>query len=493
MENAERNTQTISLLFTSRQSHMPTFPWAPLYQQLRDQDKESPSSESLPWLFVTVVGVTLAFQLLEAYLAYRDVVYLKQNPELPSELKTVFAAIDKKDAQQMDQEQSKPCKSKLSRYETFFLQSCAYTRENHFVALSTISALAKFSMAMLGRQPYMWDYACFLGDRLAHWNERDHPIIISVIFAAMANALHAQKIVNLLYGIVYLPVEEKYGLNRDKATRWSLITDSIKNDLSSLVLLGPQLALLSLAVQTVGDYFFIGLWMVWCYFSMVYTSKPSTDELQPLSDGILRATILALAERVNYPVGDVLVSSKYVSPSKVSLPAIKSIPHVLLHDSLLKEFTDEEIVALIGQALGHWKLSYEINWPQVDLGFGFLWFCRGRRDVFAAFGFNNSDRPIPDVLVISVLYGILLTPISTILDYCMNALFRKRVFAVDKFVATLGLSGALQTAMCKLQLSRSLEVPIRISPISNSLTNNRPSLTKRFKALKAMEQQRKFE
>ena len=161
------------------------------------------------------------------------------------------------------------------------------------------------------------------------------------------------------------------------------------------------------------------------------------------------------------------------------------------------KFTDEEILALIGQALGNWKLSFVIMRPHVDLGFGFFYFCLGRRDVFAAFGFNDPDRPIPVVMAISVVYGVIWTPISTILDYCMSALSRKRVFAVDRFVADLGLSGALQTALCKLQLTDDPDLALRtchrIAPITNLFTHSKPSLSRRFKALVVQEQQRKLE
>ena len=81
----------------------------------------------------------------------------------------------------------------------------------------------------------MWDLACWLGARLAGWDEIDYPIIISVIILVVAGTLHSTKILNMLYKLVHLPIEHKFGLKRG-VTRWSLIRDIVREPLSPCTL-----------------------------------------------------------------------------------------------------------------------------------------------------------------------------------------------------------------------------------------------------------------
>ena len=481
---------------------MPNFPWAPLYQQLRDQNKES-SNESSSWLFVTVVGVTLAIELLETYLQYRNGRYLEQNSQLPEELKMVVSTIDKEIRRKKaepeveqpldDDNDAEDIESQLSNIDRKFQRTREYHRDLHSDSHRHLWRITEsVAFTLVGYCPFLWDVACVVGDRLAHWSEASSSIQISLIFVAMTDMLRLTRKA-LFNRFVHLRLELKYGKKPDPTrSKYGAVKETVFMLVGSVILTFTML----LGIQVYGNIFFLGPYIVWLSISLFPASKQRSDDSHPLEDGSLKDKIYKLAATVNYPLNEVLVvPPPGLARTKIALSIDGATSQVLLCEAMLSSLTDDEALALVGRELGRWKLGHVAvarvtAQALVASGFGLFWLCLGKRFLCDAFGFNDPKRPIPTVITLHVVFGILWPPMEKVLKVASNALFRHMALAEDRFVASLGMSSNLQMALCKIQLDN---IDVTSMDRWTSAWKYRPSLAERLRLLMSQEEQWKIE
>lgn len=118
---------------------------------------------------------------------------------------------------------------------------------------------------------------------------------------------------------------------------------------------------------------------------------------------------------------------------------------------------DDEILAILGHELGHWKLGHTIsNFVITQLYFGaaFYFFasCYTSRDLFAAFGFDDPQRPVPTIIALLLFFQTLWSPVDKLLSFILTVFSRMNEFAADRFSVDLGFSKKLQSGLCKIHL-----------------------------------------
>ena len=189
------------------------------------------------------------------------------------------------------------------------------------------------------------------------------------------------------------------------------------------VLLGPPIvAAMIVIVQKGGPYLAIYLWAFMLILSLVMMSlypiliAPLFNKFTPLPEGGLRLTIEKLASTLKFPLKKLFVidGSTRSTHSNAYMYGFYNNKHIVIYDTLIQQCKDEEeVVAVIGHELGHWKLNhtmYSFVAMQVLtlLQFGGYTLVRNSKDLFESFGFQTKP-----VLVGLLIFQHTIMPIRT--------------------------------------------------------------------------------
>lgn len=111
----------------------------------------------------------------------------------------------------------------------------------------------------------------------------------------------------------------------------------------------------------------------------------------------------------------------------------------MLFDTLFNHLNNEEILAVMGHELGHWKFNH--FWKQMIISFVNVFvifyvysFFRNDESLFVSFGFNEKS-----ILIGTMLFVSILEPLNYFVQILTLKLSRIYEFQADNFAITLGL------------------------------------------------------
>lgn len=124
----------------------------------------------------------------------------------------------------------------------------------------------------------------------------------------------------------------------------------------------------------------------------------------------------------------------------------------MLFDTLIEQQSLEEVVAVLGHELGHWKMMHlpqRIAIIQVRLFLQFFMFGQmiNNPNLYAAFGMES--RP---VLIGFLFFNYLLGPMDFVLNVVDVMVTRWQEFQADEFSVKLGKAQDLKSGLIKLQI-----------------------------------------
>merc|ERR1712226_1335477 len=132
---------------------------------------------------------------------------------------------------------------------------------------------------------------------------------------------------------------------------------------------------------------------------------PLFNKYEPLQDGSLKTSICKLAEQIKYPLTKLFVmdGSKRSSHSNAFMFGFGNNKRIVLFDTLIEQVEEDEILAILGHELGHWKLGHTLSnfaITQIYFGAAFYFFsqCYSSDDLYSAFGFDDPNRSVPDII-----------------------------------------------------------------------------------------------
>ena len=504
---------------------MLNLPWKPLYSQQEETESER-SSPFYVWSFALTVLFTVAVYSLEGILDDRQKgAYKKTN--FPKELASTVGAIDqeltqranqqKKQQQQQQQQQEKETtesktkdngetkeeidstKPLLPQLEEKFTHSQAYGLDkiNFGMIASTYDTLESVTFLFLGFMPYTWDLAASWGDQYFGWApQEEHEIKISLIFLAIATLVST--VTSLPFELYStFQIERKHGFN--KQTIGLFISDKIKSLALTFVIGGPFTALLLYIIKAGGEYFYLYVWAFMFCFSLFMMTivpvfiMPLFNKYEPLPEGQLKTRIFELAGKLKYPLTKLFVmdGSKRSSHSNAFMFGFGNNRRIVLFDTLLTQVKEDEILAILGHELGHWKLGHTISnfWvTQVYSGAAFYFFSLtfGADDLYAAFGFTKFT---PTIICLLLFFQTLWAPVDKILSFVLTVFSRYNEFAADKFSVELGYSQMLQSGLCKIHLENlGAMCP---DPWYSAYHYSHPPLVERLMAMMALDRKQK--
>jgi len=129
----------------------------------------------------------------------------------------------------------------------------------------------------------------------------------------------------------------------------------------------------------------------------------------------------------------------------------------VLFDTLMEQVSNNEILAILGHELGHWKLGHTLTnfaVTQVYFGVAFYFFsqCYTSKDLYGAFGFDSTTSDVPTIIALLLFFQTLWAPVDKVLSFVLTVFSRSCEFAADKFSVDLDMSQDLQSGLCKIHL-----------------------------------------
>ncbi|MBX7226899.1 MAG: M48 family metallopeptidase [Chitinophagales bacterium] len=271
-------------------------------------------------------------------------------------------------------------------------------------------------------------------------------------------------IIGIVSEIISLPfsyygtfvIEEKFGFN--KMNLQTFITDKIKGLLLSIIIGGGILSALMWLHSTLGSNFWLYAWLlmtvITVFFATFYTSifVPMFNKLTPLENGSLREKIETFATQVGFPLTNVFVidGSKRSTKANAYFSGFGPKKTIVLFDTLLKEQTEEELVAILAHEIGHYKKKH-VLWTMLIsiIHMGILLFVAGLFINNLALA-NALGATEPSFYIGIIAFSFLYSPISTVLGIAMNIFSRKNEFEADRYAKDNYSALPLVSALKKL-------------------------------------------
>ena len=281
------------------------------------------------------------------------------------------------------------------------------------------------------------------------------PILLSLSFFGILFLI--SDLINIPFSLYKIfVIEEKFGFN--KMTIKTFISDKIKSYILTIIVGGVILYIFLYLVIHIGENFWLWFWLVISAFllliNMFYTSLivPIFNKLKPLPEGDLRNKIEEYSRKINFPLDNIFVidGSKRSSKANAYFSGIGNKKKIVMFDTLINNYTQEELVAVLAHEVGHFKKKH------IQTGFilsvaqiGFMLF------ILSLFVYNSflSEALGADANAIHInliAFGILYTPISHLTGIFMNIVSRKNEYEADRYAATTYNGEALQNALKKL-------------------------------------------
>jgi STE24 endopeptidase len=282
-------------------------------------------------------------------------------------------------------------------------------------------------------------------------------IIIALLFFGIIGL--ASDIINIPFSWYdSFVIEKKYGFN--KMTLRTFITDHIKSWFLAILIGVPVLGLISWFYYKTGTWFWLYAWGLITIFSVfmnLFYSElivPLFNKQTPLEAGPLREKIEQFSDKTGFKLHNIYVidGSKRSTKSNAYFSGFGPKKRIVLYDTLLKDFSEEQIVAVLAHEIGHYKKKHVlISLVTSVLMTGLMLFLFSRvvnnPSLSRALGTEAASFHIG-----LIVFGILYSPLSMVIGLITNFISRKNEYAADKFVKDNYIPGYLAEALKKLSV-----------------------------------------
>ncbi len=285
------------------------------------------------------------------------------------------------------------------------------------------------------------------------WTECE--LLISLLFFGIL--MVASDLLTLPFRIyTTFVVEARFGFNR--TTPKTFICDKLKSLALKIVICGGLFAVIILIYEQIPDYFWLVAWAVVTAFSLFmnfFYSEifvPLFNKQTPLEAGELRDAIEQFAQKADFKLKNIYVidGSKRSTKANAYFTGWGSKKRIVLYDTLIKQLSTDEVVAVLAHEIGHNKHHHIVQSVALSMVMNLLLFVllgwALHSDALAqALGCAQASFHI-NLLAFSMLY----TPISTLLDLFSNALSRRNEYQADAFVKANAYAPQLVAALKKI-------------------------------------------
>ncbi|MBU4379246.1 MAG: M48 family metallopeptidase [Proteobacteria bacterium] len=284
--------------------------------------------------------------------------------------------------------------------------------------------------------------------------------------------------------------ESRFGFNT--TTVRTFVLDRLKSLVLTVILGGPLIALVLLFFEHAGSLAWLLCWAVAVLFSLGLTYiaptwiLPIFNTFTPLEDGELRRALETCARQAGFELSGIFVidGSRRSTKGNAYFTGLGRRRRIALYDTLIKEQSVEEIVAVLAHEIGHARKGHikqrlAMGVAQTGAVFFLMSLFMSSPGLFAAFGMERIS-----VYAGLVFFVLLFTPVSLVLSVAANAISRAHEYEADAFAArATGNPGAMISALKKL--SASSLTNLTPHPLEVWLHYGHPPALDRIRALSA--------
>ncbi len=239
-----------------------------------------------------------------------------------------------------------------------YSKACLYTKAKSKAAL--IRNFLSTALLML-----FWLLSCFSYLDIFVRNISNSDVLNGTLFISILMAM-VLSVRTVYSGYLTFVTEQKFGFNSATLKVW--IHDQIK---SIAIYYAIALPIIVFVLTLFSIYGANTWWIAWIIISIasiiVEMIVPKLSlrlfyETKSITNPQLKAKILAYCETINYPVNDIYIvdGSKRTTKVNAYFIGFGKTKAIVLFDTILDNFTDDEILSIIGHEAGHFKLKHNI-------------------------------------------------------------------------------------------------------------------------------------
>lgn len=438
---------------------------------------------SNPFVLVFIAGsiLTLIVNNVLEFLDYRSRV--KNGAKIPEVLKYIPGTEETFSSEKLE---------KILQYEN--------AKYKFWIPYAIFSAVLTFVLVCCGFYVWVFELSCKVtGYPHSFWSLFFCYLIFSIISDI------PESVFSLPFSLYReFSIEKRFGFSNMTFKLW--ITDQIKSLLVGLV----PLLLLSLAVTFAFVYFERTWWIIVSIVLLLFVLlvqiiypkfiAPLFNKFEPLPEGELRTKLEDLLQKTGFKSDGLFVmdASKRSGHSNAYFSGFGKSKRIVLYDTLIKQMTADELVAVLGHELGHFKLKHILKGllksvPMIFIGAFLLYKFSQIESLYTGFGFDFDPENLKWIQFIGItLVSFVWKGVSEILTPFGNISSRKHEYEADRFSAEVcGTSEHLVSGLIKLNSENLSELyPPAIYVWWNY---SHPTLVQRVQALKKLEAKEKKE
>lgn len=430
-----------------------------------------------PFVLIFIIGIAVSF-CIKHFLEFIDYCSRKKNGgKIPEELADIPLAKESFDSEKLK-------------------KICDYENAKYFswIASSAVGFILTLALVLFGYYPFVFNIVSgWIGE----------PVGIAKTFCDFFIFLLLASIPETIISIPFelyneFVLEKKFGFSKMTFKLW------IADQLKGLIVSG----ILSVLLTFIASLFFVKMasswWLVLAIVLIAFTFlmqviypkfiAPLFNKFEPLEEGELKDKINVILERTGFKNGGLFVmdASKRSGHSNAYFSGFGKSKRIVLYDTLINSMTADELTAVLGHELGHFKLKHItkrlfITIPMEFILLFVLYKLAHCVSLYTGFGFECSSQIVGSMQFIGLFLAInIYSAVSEIISPVMNFSSRRDEYQADAFAAKICGSGEpLITGLIKLNSENLSE--LFPPPLYVFWNFSHPTLVQRVAALKKIE------
>eukprot|EP01068_Selenidium_serpulae_P007847 Selendium_serpulae@DN4818_c0_g1_i1.p1 len=333
--------------------------------------------------------------------------------------------------------------------------------------------------------PSLWNFVSRYTGTNEYWQS------LGFMFAAMLVSEIQSVPVSLYFDFV---IEERHGFN--KKTLKLFFMDEIKTFIISCVIGGPTLCAIIAIIKWGGSRFYLYLWsfsiLLIIVMMIIYPNfiAPLFNKYEALKDTELKTKIETLAGELNFPLTKLyqMDGSTRSSHSNAYFYGFWKWKRIVLFDTLL-DASHDQILAILGHELGHWKLNHMPKMLAVSCAHMFINFylygtAMATDSLYESFGFADTRACIIGLTLFLMIYA----PVDKVVEVFITLMTRRNEFEADEFAVKLGFAAPLASGL--VFISKKSLAALCVDPWYAWYHYTHPHLVERLNAIKSADERR---
>lgn len=289
-------------------------------------------------------------------------------------------------------------------------------------------------------------------------------------------------------------IEARYGFN--KMTLALYLADAAKGLMLGAVLGLPLLSGVLWLMQRMGENWWLTVWGVWVTFNLlllfIYPSfiAPLFNKFTPLQDETLKSHVGALLAKCGFTAQGLFVmdGSKRSAHGNAYFTGFGKTKRIVFFDTLLKQLTPAEIVAVLAHELGHFKRRHVLKRIifTFALSLGFLWLLAQLMQAgwfYQGLGVVMPATSLSTALALLLFFMVL--PVFSFLLYPLASHYsRKHEFEADAYAAQQADGRDLANALVKMYQDNA--ATLTPDPLYSTFYDSHPPALVRIAHLKTL-------